>query len=160
MSHVKWVLALTLALTPSFAQSSDPPGTIDGSVDPELIPDVVAFRLFLGALVEGPGTPAAQSAGTQSQPLQPSTKQRAKLTASALNAADMSALLQALDLWQTSITPSATNLASAIDLDAITEGTMGALQQKMTPAGYNSLLVQVRSEKKHMKRVPVPNMGQ
>jgi len=155
----KWVLAFTLAFTPLLAQSNDPPGTIDGAVNPDLIPDVVAFRLFLGALAEGPGTSAAQPAGSPSSPLTPTAKQNAKLLPSALNSADMSALLQALNTWQASITPPAWPPAAPVDLDAVTQTAMGVLQQQMSPSGFDSLLAQVRSEKKNMKRIPVSNMA-
>jgi hypothetical protein len=47
-SKVNKSIPLDRGSTPHAAQTSpqDPPGTIDGSVNPELIPDVVAYQLF------------------------------------------------------------------------------------------------------------------
>lgn len=39
-----------MSLSPLAAQSTFPPGSVDGAVHPEQIPDIVAVRLFLGAL--------------------------------------------------------------------------------------------------------------
>lgn len=153
----KWVLALTVAFTPLYAQSSDPPGTINGADNPDQIPDVVAFRLFLGALSAGSATPAAQTGTNAQSPLQPTPSQRAKLNPCALNASDTSALLQSLGTWQTSVKPSAAS--PSVDLDGVTQSTMGTLQQQMSPSGFNSLMAQVRSEKTHMKIIPMPSMG-
>ena len=155
----KCVFALAVAFTPLLGQSSDPPGTIDGAVHPEQIPDVVAFRLFLGALVEGPAAPAALPVGSPPSLVAPSPKQRGKLNPSALNAADMSVLLQALNVWQASIKSAGTAPLSRVDLDVVTEVTMDVLQRQMSPSGFSSLLAQVRSAKKNMKRVPVPDMS-
>ena len=79
------VLVLVLSLSPLLAQNTLPPGTIDGAVNPEGIPDVAAFRHFLGALVDKSAMPVVSPEGSSSSPLQPSASQRRKLLPVGLN---------------------------------------------------------------------------
>lgn len=50
------------SVAPPPAGQSDPPGTIDGSKNPELIPDTVAYRLVLLAIAEPENASDAQKA--------------------------------------------------------------------------------------------------
>ena len=135
-------LVLVLASRPlTFAQSAcqnlAPTATIDGSVCPGLISDVVAFRLFLSA--------AASHTETQAAKLQPI----------GLIDADAAVLLQALPGFAGTMHSAA---ASGSSLDAVANSTMQSLSGSMTPAGFQTLTAYVRSQKQFMKRVPYPNM--
>jgi hypothetical protein len=145
------------------AQSSLPPGSIDGAANPGKIPDVVAFRLFLGSLVEKGGAPTAATSGVgSSAALVPTARQRAKLLPAGLGGPDTVVVLRNLQAWQAAFAAAnsaAAGQASVIDPDGLTQLTMGALQQQMSPAGFASLLAHVRAEKKNMKIIPGPNMG-
>jgi hypothetical protein len=66
-------------------------------------------------------------------------------------------------MWQGRLTDSAlpaAALSSTADLDTITEDTGRLLQQQMTPEGFKSLMSHIRTEKKKMKRIPVPDMSE
>jgi hypothetical protein len=148
------VLMPLLLLPLLSAQTNLPPGTIDGSVNPELIPDVVAFRLFLGALDQnGPGTAAASSL--------PTARQRAILLPAGLGAADVNVVIRLLASWKqtTAIAVSAAGPSSSPDLDSIAQDTMNALRSQMTAAGFGSLFTHIRSEKRNIRIVPV-NMNE
>ena len=134
-------LLLVLAIRPvTFAQSAcqnlAPTATIDGSACPGLIPDVVAFRLFLSA------------AGHSQAPA-------ARLQPIGLSDADAAVLLQALPGFAGAMHSAA---ASGSSLDAVASGTMQSLSGAMTPAGFQSLTAYIRAQKVFMKRVPYPNM--
>jgi len=156
------LLVLSLSLSPLLAQNTLPPGSIDGAVNPEGIPDVAAFRLFLGALVDQSAAPAVSPEGGSSLPLQPSASQRRKLLPVGLNSTDTGLLLQALQAWHgdMSAASSATDAsAPAIDLDSIAQRALNGLKQRMSAAGFAQLLAHIRAEKKHMTRIPVPDMS-
>lgn len=147
-----WPLALLLLLPSLSAQTgappSLPPGTIDGSVHPELIPDSVAFRLFLGALAE------ASNASVNSSL---TARQRAVLRPAHLVDSDVAVFAQQLGTWKKAMSAlaSPSNNAPSSTLDDIANGTINALNAQMTPQGFGSLYAHVMSEKKGMKIVPV-----
>ena len=121
-----------LIFAQSACQNLAPTATIDGSQCPGLIPDAVAFRLFLSA---------ASHAQTPSARLQPM----------GLIDADATALLQALPGFAGAMQSAA---ASGSSLDAIASGTMQSLSGTMTPAGFQSLTAYVRSQKQSLAYVP------
>jgi len=146
------VCVLVLAVSRIFAQSTPPPGTIDGATDPASIPDIVAFRLFFGALAETP--PVALAAA-------PSPKLVGKLLPLNLNESDTTTLVAAVRGWQARVSPpdSTGGAAAPVDLDLVTKPVVDALRTSMTERGFASLLAYVRSEKRRMRRVPVPMTG-
>jgi hypothetical protein len=146
-----------------------PPGSIDGSRSPELIPDVVAFRLFFSALAESPQT-AALVPGTPeitfSAP-EPSARQRAILYPVQLGDGDQRILVQAAsDFKDRLVNATAVNSAaspapegaaqSRLTLDEIAQSAVTALKSKMSPDGFQRLQTFVQGQKRYMKRVPYP----
>lgn len=115
---------------------------IDGAVNPDQIPDVVALRLFLGAIAE-PSTPI--TASSASGLLTPSPRQTGKLAPVGLTPADVSALLGAIGAWQGQLNPG----LGRGDLDAVTQDTANTLQVKMSAQGFAALMTYVRSQKKY-----------
>lgn len=135
-----------------FAQNTKllPPGAIDGAVTPNLIPDVVAFRLFFIAVAETPAPDVIVSA-----------KQQAKLNPIGLSAADQSIIVQELGQFKTTLTSgqAATQSASGPSfIDTVTQSTVDRLKSQMTAGGFLRLQAHVQSEKKHIKAFPVPLM--
>ena len=152
---------MTLTLSSLFAQATLPPGTIDGAVNPDQIPDAVALRLFFGALVESPAV--FTSTAATSTVTQPTTRQRAVILPIQLSAPDTATLFVCLQAWYGKTTGQASagsSITLPADLDGIAQGTLNALQQQMSASGFASLMAYVRSEKKNMKRFPVPDMTQ
>lgn len=152
----RWVPLLAMSLSPLVAQSTLPPGSVDGALHPEQIPDVVAFRLFLGALRD-------PSAVALSSPVQPTAKQKAKLLPVGLSGPDVNLVLQAVQTWHSKVpagNSSASITPASIDLDGVAQGILGTLQQQMSAAGFVALLSHVKTEKKHMQIIPVPEMSQ
>lgn len=143
-------LVFLIAGAPLSAQPAQPTGSVDGATNPEKIPDVVAFRLFVGALDTKPSDSLSSSA-------QPSVGQLAKLRPLALGASDTGILLEAVRTWHGNMA-AASAPATSRDLDAVAQGLMSSLQQQMSAAGFASLMAHVRAEKKNMKIVFVPNM--
>jgi hypothetical protein len=148
-------LYLTLVVLTSlriYGQASLPPGSIDGAVTPEQIPDVVATRLFF-AVIAGPVVPNAAPVANP--------KQAARLLPIGLNAADTGALLRAAGTWQTSVSAAKVPAAAgtAVDLDGLTQSVITSLQGQMNSQGFASFLAYVRSQKKYMQRIPVPAMA-
>jgi len=133
-----------------YGQTSLPPGSINGAATPDQIPDVVATRLFLAAIA-GPVVPNA----TAVQPAD--SKQAARLSPIGLNPADTGALLQAAGTWQANVSAAK---GTAVDLDGLTQNVITSLQGQMSTQGFASFLAYVRSQKKYMQRVPVPDMAQ
>jgi hypothetical protein len=155
-------VAVVVQLPVLRAQVALPPGSVDGAVNPQLIPDVVAFRLFFGALAGGASASALpQGASSSVSQLQPSARQRAQLIPVGLGAADTSLLLQAVGEWQVSVgslPPASSGMGSAPSaptLDTVTQATVSKLQQGMSAQEFSSLVAFVRAQKKAMKRVPV-----
>lgn len=66
--------------TSLWAQVLAPPGTIDGAERPAVIPDLVAFRLFLRSLVPQPVTPGQQQAARKAVALNAVRKARLRET--------------------------------------------------------------------------------
>lgn len=62
LSFRRALFHLTLAASALLAQTQFPPGTIDGSKTPSLIPDATAYRLVFRALAEPPNASLAQVA--------------------------------------------------------------------------------------------------
>lgn len=157
------VLWVTMSLSVLFAQSPLPPGSIDGAVHPEQIPDVLAFRLFLGAIAESTSLSGTLPTNASSVLLRPSARQAAKLLPVQLNPSDTSVLLQVLGDWEGKMSgarPMAAGTPAPVDLDGMAQSSVSALERQMSPQGFTSLIAYVRSQKKYMKRIPVPDMSQ
>jgi hypothetical protein len=68
-------------------------------------------------------------------------------------------VLLTLQQWQSNVTSTSAPISSS-GLDAEAQGDLEALRKQMTASGFAALLAFVRAEKKNMKRVLVPDMGQ
>ncbi len=97
------LLSVCLIPVASFPQQVDkqqqlPPGSIDGSINPELIPDIVAYRLFFTALGEKSSSKAANQFQAQSMPVPhiASAKQKAQLAPLNLSDSDSTTLIDSL----------------------------------------------------------------
>lgn len=142
------LLLLLLPASPGAAQNSGlPPGTIDGQATPDLIPDVVAFRLFFTAVALDSGPSATQIA-----------KQNSKLCGIHLSQDDKSILVQTLSNFNAQLA-----MAQAAQVqtsfDTVAQNTVNLLQTMMSPDGFQRLQAYVRIQKKLMKRIPYPAMN-
>jgi hypothetical protein len=142
----------------------DPPGTIDGSKTPELIPDDVAYRLVLLGIAEPENATPAQQA-----------RFRAKIASAKLDVDDTQALVVILAAFQKELdalneqskqirlrtpipmggTPAYQQLAelSKQRLSVVAEA-MGALPARLSPAGAAQFEAYVKAQKRGMKYVP------
>ena len=131
--------------------------TIDGAKNPEMIPDVVAYRLWLITV----------SSGTNPTPSQ-RRRQRAFLSASGLGELDAEAAVPILDRSKSEYNlliaefnklaarASAANqepdfITFLAKRDALVQSTREALKQALTPQGMAALNGHVQHEKMHMK---------
>lgn len=112
-----------LSSAQSDRQTPLPPGSVDGAINPELIPDEVAFRLFLTSL-----------ASTSTPTPAPIAEQKAKLRPIGLSKADTAAVIQALSAFRNSLAE-ALSYSAKITLDDAAGATMSELQAQMSPDG-------------------------
>jgi len=172
----KRLIALVFACTLPFgikAQQSSgavlPTGTIDGSVNPEGISDVVAFRLFFSVVAESrPLQLRTQESTTISTDVVASSKQKAKLTPVKLSQSDQALIVTVLagfksDLQNVMASPpkslaNAATQSADQSMDSVTQNTINLLRSKMTPDGFERLQAYVREEKQKMKIIPLPQM--
>ncbi len=132
------VLGAAQQTAPAFqnvGQPAAPTGIIDGSVSPDLIPDIVAFRLFLSAV-------AGQS-----------STQDAKLQPIGLGSADTGALVQVLPNFATALRQALATRPQG-SLDGVAQVAVDSMRAEMSPEGFQRLQAYVRSQKKFMKRAP------
>lgn len=150
------------AVSQMVAQGQLPPGSIDGAVNPEQIPDAVAFRLFFGALAAPPTSAGPTVAGAiAGQSPSASLSQRAKLAPASLTEADIGVVLNALKAFSTSPATATNGMANqqqASSFDALGQNTINTLQAQMSGDGFRRLLAHVQAQKKFIKRVPYPIM--
>ncbi len=146
------------------AQGVDPPGTIDGAKNPELIPDDVAYRLVLLAIAEPQNATDAQQA-----------RFRAKIASAKLGEEDILALLQVLGTFQgqldaltaqaNAITavnprpyPGSVDYQKLLTLSQqrqpVFEQAMSALPARLSSSGLAALQTYVQNAKRGMKYVP------
>lgn len=142
-------------------QSIIPPGTIDGSVTPSLIPDSVAYRLFFVTVSE-PTLPSASQVRRQRSRLA-----GAKLTSEEYD--NVVAILSNFKAAHDSLQLKYSEIAShggVIDgntlnseRDAIVEHTRGELKNHLSRESMASLDAYIQKEKTRMKIIPAPPMG-
>ncbi len=114
----------------------------------------MAFRLFFSALAERPAGPLSGG------PLVATGQQAAMLSAVHLQPADQDKLLTSLLTFRKDIHRILNAKdSSAPTIDQFTEELVTSLKIAMTRDGFDRLLQQVRSEKRNMKRVALPNMS-
>lgn len=137
-----------LAAMPLFAQSSGtrniPPGWVDGSVNPNLIPDRTAYRLVLISLML-PTSPSEHDLA----------RQKAHLLQIGLSSADQTILVQAVAAFATSY--SAWEQAPAHTDDqawAIVQNTRAQLQTQLSPDGNSKFSAYVALAKRRMIAKP------
>jgi hypothetical protein len=144
-----------------------PAGIIDGSVTPELIPDIVAYRLFFSALA---GRTKAGSSNVSPNSNSETPRQKAKLRSIGLNSADESALVAELAKFRADVdgmmaeTKARVSMgvapsSSTQSLNDIANNHVGILQSQMTTDGSARLLQYVRAEKSKMRMIPFPEMS-
>jgi hypothetical protein len=140
-----------ITVTPT--QNIVPTETIDGSKNPELIPDSVAYRLFFihAALPLNATAPQLR-------------RQRANLAATGLDPIDQLALAAALADFYSNHASFAEKYKDGdtgnleTDRDAVTQVTRDKLSQLLTPASLKKLDAFIQREKSGMKRIPMPVM--
>lgn len=134
-----------------------PPDVIDGSKEPKLIPDVVAYRLWFVAVALPPSATDAQQA-----------RQEAQLIAAGLKGQDIVQAANILATFKTSYdyligsyndsVAEANKMGEAPDLqsflgqrDALVETTRNALNGTLSAAGMQALEKYVQSQKADMR---------
>jgi hypothetical protein len=149
---------------PPPAPAADPPGTIDGSKNPELIPDDVAYRLVLLAVAEPENASDAQKA-----------RFRAKIASAGLKEEDTEAFrvilgalqkqLDALSAQAAQIMardplplPGTPDYQQLVDLskqrDPVFVEAMSALPARLSADGVAKLQAYVQNAKRGMKYLP------
>lgn len=152
------------AAQPPAAPKPDPPGTIDGAKNPELIPDDTAYRLVFLAFSEPEKPTDAQKA-----------RFRAKLTAAGLDEDDTEAFRLILGHMQTQLDdvraqenavlaaspvphPDSTSAAKLADLSRQRDGylaeAMSALPARLSASGAAKLHDFIQTQKRGMKLLP------
>jgi hypothetical protein len=156
--------AQTAGTSQTAVPPSDPPGTIDGAKNPELIPDDVALRMIILAVAEPADAPPEAQA-----------RARAKLNAMALSEEDATAFLsllegfraqadpigkQAADIWARSAFPSpgSTDYGQLSNLgkqrQQLIAGTVAALPSRLSKEGQKKLAAFLLQAKRGMKVFP------
>lgn len=153
-SVLKFLCAAALTCGTFHAQTILPPGTIDGAITPDLIPDVVAFRLYFAALSE----PKAKPTDAVDSVL-PTEKQRAKMHAIQITDDDEAILVETVSNFASTTTNASTRFKQKHSLDEVAQDSVSILRNKMSPEGFQRLLDYVRSQKAYMKIIPFPAMG-
>jgi len=132
-------------------------GGVDGAITPELIPDLVAYRLFMTAVAEAfDATP------------QQRVRQRAKLARAHLSERDLQQLFVILAAFQArqqqlenSVQASA-NVRNANEFetqrDSLVSESMADIKTKLSPQGTSSLHELIQAEKCRMTISPLPRM--
>lgn len=160
----RYVTAVACVLVFAFgarAQSSPPqhqhnvttPNVIDGAVHPELIPDSIAYRLYLVALSTGPNATQAQV-----------TSQRAHVMRTGLADTDQQMFISILSDFRTKydVLVADYNAAAKADpttdvhtllkkLDDLVQSTRDTISVRLSSQGAAKLHAFVVSEKKNMK---------
>jgi hypothetical protein len=147
--------------TPAVA---DPPGTIDGAKNPELIPDDVAYRLIFLAFAEPEDATPEQKA-----------RARGKINPIGFSSDDADAFLQLLAQFYTGIakieaqltqiyqrspilSPNSTDAALVRDLLSqeakLVANTIAALPATLSPEGVTQLQAYLQQAKRGMKIIP------
>jgi hypothetical protein len=128
---------------------------IDGAVHPELIPDAVAYRLYLLTVSEGPA-PLPHESRRQHSHLQKAGLPEKDILSATIILADFKTQYAAL-IEQYNNSPEVqnnTNDGLALFLakrDALVQSTRDALKSSLTPAGMSSLHLHIQKEKSKMK---------
>lgn len=137
-----------LAVAPILAQSSGtrniPPGWIDGSVSPNLIPDRMAYRLVFISLTL-PASPSQHDLA----------RQKAHLLQIGLSSADQTILLQAIAAFATAYS-SWEQAAGHTDDQAwaIVQNTRNALESQLSADGNSKFSAYVALAKRQMIAKP------
>lgn len=128
---------------------TDPPGTIDGSVTPDLIPDNTAYTLFLRAIAESSSPTEAQR-----------VRQKAKLAPIGLSADDYAVITtitgKLFDRLMAINAARSLHSASTDSEEKATQDTVNALNSSLSPDGLKRLEAHIKAEKKRMKLYPMP----
>lgn len=146
----------------------DPPGTIDGSKNPELIPDEVAFRMLFLAVAEPESATEQQKA-----------RARAKIASAGLSDQDTAAFLTLLAEFHKKMSsvlaqneeirvrnpfpsPYGTDWPQGVQLRKQMEqnvaDTLAALPARLSAEGMTKLRTHLENVKRGMKRIPLPNV--
>lgn len=139
-------------------------GAIDGSTNPELIPDSVAFRMFYRALWEPVTATTDQTA-----------RQRAKVSRAQLSESDLGQMFSSMAAFGTNLVAFEKDVhatqaygpglsseqisAFTAQRDALVASTTAELQAHLSADGMERLSLLIRSEKKNMTILPVPDMS-
>ena len=154
------------ASTDAQPATTDPPGTIDGAKNPELIPDDVAYRVLFLAVAE-PENPTEEQLA----------RARAKISRAQLSEEDTAAFLNAATQFKAqidSLAAQAAEISKGIAFvdpssvqgrqlsqlgkqqDQVLANTLGALQTGLSAEGLQRLQAHIQSIKRNMKVYPPP----
>jgi hypothetical protein len=159
--YVTTVLVLFVFALEAWAQNFPPhqhdvaaADVIDGSVHPELIPDAVAYRLYLVAVSAGPAALPDERARQHSN-LQRAGLSDEDIQSAAIVLANFKTQYSAL-IDQYNQTAEATKSLDGMPLflakrDALVQATRDALKSSLTPRGMAGLHVSIQREKAKMK---------
>ena len=146
----------------------DPPGTIDGAKNPELIPDEVAYRMLFLGIAEPEDATEPQKA-----------RARGKIASAGLSEDDTEAFLRLLaefhkgwaniddqvaQIWARNPFPHplSTDYAQLLGLgkqrEDLVANTIFAIPAKLTLEGANKLDAFAKEQKRGMKRIPMADM--
>jgi len=152
------------ASTDTQAQPADPPGTIDGAKNPEMMPDEVAYGLVFLAVAEP----------MQSTPEQ-EARPRAKIGRAGMSKLDTEAFLHTVNEYKNKLDalgaqvdevyrrnpfphPASTDWQKLADLDRqrqqLTAGTVSALPARLSSDGMRKLYDYLQQAKQGMKIIP------
>jgi hypothetical protein len=144
------ILGIALLAAPLRSQTQDlPPGVIDGSKEPQRIPDSTAFRLvFLSLRIPTSPSPADLK------------RQSAHFKRIGLSGVDFAASLPiiadfgtAYDEWQTRFDPTSKSIdvaASTSEREALVEATIVSVMHRLSPAGAAKFVQFVQAAKSRM----------
>lgn len=144
----------TWAQTPSQHQHAAA-NVIDGAVHPELIPDTVAYRLYLVAISEGPA-PLPHESRRQLSHLRHAGLLEKDVLAAIIVLANFKTQYAALIEQYNNSPEVQNNTSDGLPLflakrDALVESTRQALKISLSPLGMSSLHTHIQQEKSKMK---------
>ncbi len=162
-------LFLPSALMPQTSpQALATSGRIDGAVTPELVPDIVAFRMLFAVIVGPPSDGksndlSSAASGSTTTALSLTPRQRAVLRSVQLTEADQQIVLSKASAFCKLLNgpaPDTTfnSAAQSSILETAAQGKIDELKAEMTPDGFQRLLSHLQQEKRFIKIVPYPQM--
>ncbi|HYG80765.1 MAG TPA: hypothetical protein VD861_10275 [Pyrinomonadaceae bacterium] len=134
--------AASAAEQPSAPDVNDPPGTVNGAKNPELVPDHVAYSLFFGFLAGRQGSETEKNS------------MRAYFNQTALEGVDVDALLAAADEFQQRM-----DAPDSAHRESILAEIIASLPKRIGASGMTKLRRHINERvKRKVKIVPGPQL--